>query len=67
MANSMRQQIDLWLLDKKGWFNYSQLDKALNIAISSDKTLRRVIIFKMVKDGVLIRNGYRKTTFRRAY
>ncbi len=67
MANSMRKRIEAWVADTKDWFNYDKLDRALNIVTPKDKTLRRVVIYHMVEELLLIKHEYRRNTYRRCY
>lgn len=63
--SELNTHIQDWIKGQPRWFSYSQMDKELNIKIAKDKTLRRVLIKRLVDKGILRRGPY-KGVFRKA-
>ena len=54
-SSELHNQIKNWISHSNGWFSYWKIDTALSIEGSTAKTLRRVIIKRMVDRGELLK------------
>jgi hypothetical protein len=61
----LAQEIKEWVEDSQGWFNVIECDKALNIVTKRNKDNRRVIINRLVKEGVIERHPNKNGVFRK--
>ncbi len=57
--------IKAWVDESAGWFTYGQLDSDLNIKSREAKTLRRVVILNLIKEGLVERKEGKNGVFRR--
>ena len=50
---SQSKEIENWIKQTHGWFSYYQMDVALHLITPQQKTLRRVVINRMRRKGLL--------------
>lgn len=55
MRNNLSKAIKEWVGQSKGWFSYWQLDEAVGLHSAKEKTLRRVVMKRLVDKGILTR------------
>ena len=62
---SLTPLVKAWVNESVGWFTYSQLDTDLDIKSREAKTIRRVAMHDMVKDGLVERAEGKNGVFRK--
>jgi len=65
MKDNLSKAIKDWVGQSQGWFSYWQLDEAVGLYSPKEKTLRRVIMKRLVDKDILVRAPLRDAVFRR--